>query len=296
MKPAKTCRVLTAILVFVTSQAWAKYKKINLDTIGHRIVAHRSIIAEEKEIAIGRQLSEQIDKSAKLFRDPVVVNYVDRVAQGVARNSDLKIPLTVRVIDAHDICAFALPGGYLYVSSGLIKFTGSEAELAEVIAHGIAHIAARHWASEVTQEAMLGALTGRQGDGATQPIKIPMTGSVESIDPIYSGVFGDYGRVAPLFLAKARRENEEEADYLGLEYVCKAGYDPNAYSSFLKKLLKEEQRRHPPDASLPQILTDFPPTAQRVRNAEEEVKQLPQHDHYLDNESEFRDIKAHLSR
>src|SRR5215470_7563832 len=120
--------------------ARADTDKDDVDRIGDRNVAHKSIISTEKEIAIGRQYAEQIDKTAKLVKDPVVQEYVNRVAQNIARNSDLKVPLTVKIIDAPQINAFALPGGFLYVNTGLLKAADNESSLAGVMAHEIAHV------------------------------------------------------------------------------------------------------------------------------------------------------------
>src|SRR5204862_6143022 len=115
-------------------------------------VAHRSIISQEKEIGLGKQYATEIDHSAKMITDPVINEYVNRVAQNVARNSDLAIPLTVKVIDDPSINAFALPGGFLYVNSGLLQTADEESQVAGVIGHEIAHVAARHWASQTTKQ------------------------------------------------------------------------------------------------------------------------------------------------
>ena len=150
-----TALALIAVLVGAALPGQASDKKDDVNAIGDRRVAHRSMISEEKEIAIGKRYSEEIDKSAKLIKDPVVNEYVNRVAQNIARNSDLKVPLTVKVIDAPGINAFALPGGFLYVQSGLLLAADSEAEVAGVIAHEVAHVAARHWASRQTKATIL---------------------------------------------------------------------------------------------------------------------------------------------
>ena len=102
---------LVILLAGVALPGRASDEKDNINDIGKRRVAHRSIISEEKEIAIGKQYASEIDKSAKIITDPVINEYVNRVAQNIARNSDLKIPLTVKVIDSPGINAFALPGG-----------------------------------------------------------------------------------------------------------------------------------------------------------------------------------------
>jgi len=253
--------------------------KNDVDKIGDRNVAHKSIISTEKEIAIGRQYADQIDKTAKLVKDPVVTEYVNRIAQNVARNSDLKVPLTVKVIDSPEINAFALPGGFLYVNTGLIRAADNESSLAGVMAHEIAHVAARHWASQMTKATLL--------QYATIPlIFVPMS------YPVYIGVSQALNYGVPLTFLKFSRDAEAEADYLGLQYMYKAGYDPNVYSAFFGKVL-EEERRQP--GSVDKLFADHPPTPERIIQAEEEVKKLPPRDQYLLSTSEFDDVKSRLN-
>jgi beta-barrel assembly-enhancing protease len=275
-------RVAGAVAVLclgVNVPARAGSDKDDVDEIGNRNVAHKSIISTDKEIAIGRQYAEQIDKTAKLVKDPVVTEYVNRIAQNVARNSDLKVPLTVKVIDAPDINAFALPGGFLYVNSGLIKAADNESELAGVMAHEIAHVAARHWASQMTKATLL--------QYATIPlIFVPMS------YPVYVGVSSALSYGVPLTFLKFSRADEAEADYLGLQYMYKAGYDPNAFAAFFGKVL-EEERRQP--GSVNQLFADHPPTPDRIIKAEEEIQKLPPREQYLLSTSEFDDVRGRVN-
>jgi len=256
-------------------------KKDDVDEIGNRKIAHKSIISEEKEIAIGKQYSVEIERSAKLLTDPVINEYVNRVAQNVARNSDLKIPLTVKVIDDPSLNAFALPGGFLYVNTGLLMAAEEEDQVAGVVAHEIAHVAARHWASQMTkmtfaQYAMLPL------------IFVPMS------YPVYMGVMEAYMQGVPLAFLKFNRGAEAEADYLGIQYMYKAGYDPNSYVTFFGKVM-EEERRMP--GSMPQVFMDHPPTGDRIIKSEEEIKQiLPKKEQYLVSTSEFDDVKGRLQQ
>ena len=256
-------------------------KKNDVDEIGNRKVAHKSIISEEKEIAIGKQYSVEIERSAKLLTDPVVNEYVNRVAQNVARNSDLKIPLTVKVIDDPSLNAFALPGGFLYVNTGLLMAADEEDQVAGVVAHEIAHVAARHWASQMTK------MTFAQF--AMLPlIFVPMS------YPVYMGVMEAYMQGVPLAFLKFNRGAEAEADYLGIQYMYKAGYDPNSYVAFFGKVM-EEERRMP--GSMPQVFMDHPPTGDRIIKTEEEIKQiLPKREQYLVSTSEFDDVKGRLQQ
>lgn len=255
-------------------------QKNDVDEIGNRKVAHKSIISQEKEIAMGKQYSEQIDKQAKLLKDPVVNEYVNRVAQNVARNSDLKVPLTVKIIDDPTINAFALPGGFLYVNTGVIKAADEEDQLAGVIAHEISHVAARHWASQMTKATLL--------QYATIPlIFIPMT------YPVYLGISEAMNFGVPMAFLRFSRQDEAEADYLGIQYMYKAGYDPNSYVAFFGKVMQEE-RGSP--GSVPQVFADHPPTPDRIVKCEEEIKAIiPKRDQYLVTTSEFGDIKTRMA-
>jgi predicted Zn-dependent protease len=251
----------------------------DVNEIGNRKVAHFSIISEEKEVAIGKQYAAEIDRTAKLVTDPVVTEYINRVAQNVARNSDLQLPLTVKVIDDPAINAFALPGGFLYVNSGLVLAADEEDQIAGVMAHEIAHVAARHWASQMTKQTILSF--------AMLPLMLtPMS------YPVYMGLSAgmDYG--VPMAFLKFSRADEAEADYLGIQYMYKAGYDPNSYVAFFGKVIQEERRQ---PGSVPNIFMDHPPTPDRVVKAVEEIKEIiPKRDEYLVTTSEFNDVKARL--
>jgi len=256
-------------------------KKNDVGEIGNRKVAHKSIISEEKEIAIGKQYASEIDRSAKLVTDPVINEYVNRVAQNLARNSDLTIPLTVKVIDDPTINAFALPGGFLYVNTGLLQAAEEEDQVAGVMAHEIAHVAARHWASQMTKATLM------------QYAMIPLIFTPMSF-PVYMGVSQAMNFGIPMAFLKFSRGAESEADYLGIQYMYKAGYDPNSYVAFFGKVV-EQERRSP--GSMNSVFSDHPPTGDRIIKSEEEIKAiLPKKDQYLVSTSEFDDIKARLQQ
>lgn len=253
--------------------------KNDVNEIGNRKVAHKSIISTEKEIAMGKQYATEIDHSAKIISDPVVNEYINRVAQNVARNSDLTIPLTVKVLDSPEINAFALPGGFLYVNSGLIMAADEEDQVAGVMAHEIAHVAARHWASQMTKMTLL------------QYAMIPMI-FVPMSYPVYLGVSQAMNFGVPIAFMKFNRNSEAEADYLGLQYMYKAGYDPSSYPAFFGKIMDEE-RRSP--GSMSSVFADHPPTPDRIIKCEEEIQKiLPQKNEYLVSTSEFNDVKGRL--
>ena len=273
---------LLAIFCLAALPVRGRDDKKDVDEIGNRKVAHKSIISEEKEIAIGKQYSTEIDRQAKLLNDPVINEYVNRVAQNVVRNSDLKIPLTVKVIDSPELNAFALPGGFLYVNTGLILAAEEEDQVAGVMAHEIAHVAARHWASQMTKMTLL------------QYSMLPVMIFVPMSYPVYMGVMEAMNFGVPIAFLKFNRGAESEADYLGIQYMYKAGYDPNSYVAFFGKVM-EEERRVP--GSMPQVFMDHPPTGDRIIKSEEEIKQiLPKREQYLVSTSEFDDVKARLQQ
>lgn len=282
MRPSRATAMFLVAMLLIPTLLLAgadKDKKKDVDAIGERRVARRSIISQEKEIAIGKQYASEIDRSAKMLADPVVNEFVNRLAQNVARNSDLTIPLTVKVIDSPELNAFALPGGFLYVNSGLVMAADEEAQVAGVVAHEIAHVAARHWASQMTKATLL--------QYAMIPlIFIPMS------YPVYYGVMEAYLNGVPLMFLKFNRGAEAEADLLGLQYMYKAGYDPSAYVTFFSKVI-EQDRRSP--GSVPTIFASHPPTPERILKSEEEIKAiLPKRAQYLVSTSEFDDVKARL--
>ena len=258
----------------------ASNKMDDVYCIGQRHVAHRSFISLQKEIAIGKQYSEQIDRSAKLVKDPVITEYVNRVEQNIAENSDAKLPITVRVIDSPEINAFTLPGGFIYVNTGLLHAAGSEAQLAGVLAHETGHVAARHWASQMTKQTLL------------QYAMIPLIFTPMSY-PVYIGLSEGLNFGIPLAFLKFSREDEAQADFLGLQYMWKAGYDPNAYLAMFAKII-QTQRRDP--GSVPSIFMDHPPTKDRIIKAEEEIKDiLPKRKEYLVSTSEFQSVQDRLN-
>jgi len=278
-KPRFVALLLVTILCWTALPGRADDKKDDVDEIGNRKVAHRSIISQEKEIAIGKQYADQIDKQAKILKDPVINEYVNRVAQNLAKNSDLNIPLTIKVIDDPAINAFTLPGGFMYLNTGTLMAADEEDQIAGVIAHEIGHAAARHWASMMTKATIL--------QFAMIPMMlIPMSAAV------YYGVLEAYMNGVPMAFLKFSRADEKEADFLGLQYMYKAGYDPNAFVGFFGKVMDEE-RRSP--GSMAKVFADHPPTGDRIIASEEEIqKLLPKRPEYLVSTSEFDDIKARL--
>ncbi len=257
-----------------------KDSKSDVEQIGNRNVGKGiNLYSLEKEIAIGKQLAQDVERSAKLVDDPVVVEYVNRVGQNLVRNSDARVPFTIKVIDSDEINAFALPGGFFYVNSGLVLRADEEAELAGVMAHEIAHVTARHGTKnatkgELTQLAMIPLILLGPGGWAGY------------------GIYQGLNFVVPLSYLKFSRDAEREADFLGLQYMYKAGYDPNAYVTFFEKV-KAEERRKP--GSVPKVFSTHPPTPERIQNTQKEIASiLPAREQYIVSTSEFDLVKARL--
>jgi beta-barrel assembly-enhancing protease len=254
----------------------------DVNSIGNRSVGKGvSFYSLEKEIAIGKQFAQEVERTSKLVNDPVVSEYVNRVGQNLVRNSDAKVPFTIKVIDSDEINAMALPGGFFYVNSGLILRADEEAEMAGVMGHEIGHVAARHWARNQTKEEI--------AQWASIPLILLGPGGWAGY-----GLYEGLNVAMPLSFLKFSRDQEREADYLGLQYMYKAGYDPNAFVSFFEKV-EAEERRHP--GSIPKVFSTHPPTPERVTKAQEEVATiLPARDEYLVTTSEFDVVKARLRR
>ena len=254
----------------------------DVNSVGNRGVGKGvNLYSLQREIAMGKQAAMEVEKTAKMINDPVVTEYVNRVGQNLVRNSDAKVPFTIKVIDSDEINAFALPGGFFYVNSGLILRADEEAELAGVMGHEIAHVAARHGTKTATK--------GELMQLATIPVMILVPYGWAGY-----GIYEGLNLAIPMSYLKFTRDAEKEADYLGLQYMYKAGYDPNAFVSFFEKI-EAEERRHP--GSIPKIFSTHPPTPDRVQKAQEEIATiLPARDEYVVTTSEFDLVKSRLHR
>jgi len=254
----------------------------DVNSIGNRGVGKGvNLYSLQREIALGKQAAMEVEKTSKLINDPVVTEYVNRVGQNLVRNSDAKVPFTIKVIDSDEINAFALPGGFFYVNSGLVLRADEEAELAGVMGHEIAHVAARHGTKTATK--------GELMQLATIPVMILAPYGMAGY-----GIYEGLNLAIPMSYLKFTRDAEREADYLGLQYMYKAGYDPNAFVSFFEKI-EAEERRHP--GSIPKVFSTHPPTPDRVQKAQEEISTiLPARDEYIVTTSEFDLVKSRLRR
>jgi predicted Zn-dependent protease len=254
----------------------------DVSAVGNRDIGGRGIgnwYTVDGEIRMGRQYAAEIEKSTKFITDPVITEYVNRVGQNIVKNSDCKVPFTIKVIDSDEINAMALPGGFFYVNSGLILNADEEAELAGVMAHETAHVCAHHAAREMTRAnyAQLGT--------------IPL---------IFIGGWTGYGIYEaaslgiPMTFLHFSREFEAQADYLGVQYMYRAGYDPQAFISFFEKVQALEKRK---PGMVAKAFSDHPQTPDRIEHSQEEIARiLPAKDEYTVTTSEFDDIKARLAR
>jgi predicted Zn-dependent protease len=254
----------------------------DVSSVGNRDIGGRGMgnwYSTDTEIKMGKMYAMEIEKSTKFITDPVVVEYVNRIGQNIVRNSDCKVPFTIKVIDSDEINAMALPGGFFYVNSGLILNADEEAELAGVMAHETAHVCAHHAVREQTRMnyAQLGT--------------IPL---------IFIGGWTGYGIYeaasigVPLTFLHFSREFEAQADYLGVQYMYRAGYDPQAFISFFEKIQALEKRK---PGMVSKAFSDHPQTPDRILHSQEEIARiLPARDEYTVTTSEFDDVKARLAR
>jgi hypothetical protein len=254
----------------------------DVGAVGNRDIGGRGLgnwYSTDTEIKMGKTYADEVEKSSKLITDSVISEYVNRIGQNIVKNSDCKVPFTIKVIDSDEINAFALPGGFFYVNSGLILNADEEAELAGVMAHETAHVCAHHAVREMTRMnyAQLGT--------------IPL---------IFIGGWTGYGIYEaasigiPITFMKFSREFESQADYLGVQYMYRAGYDPQAFITFFEKVQALEKRK---PGAVAKVFADHPQTPDRILHTQEEIARiLPARDEYMVTSSEFDDVKARLAR
>ena len=255
--------------------------KSDVDAIGNRKVGGRGMgnwYSLETEIRMGKQYAMQVEQGVKLVQDPVVTEYVNRIGQNLVRNSDAQVPFTIKVIDSDEVNAFALPGGFFYVNSGLILAADEEAELAGVMAHEIAHVAARHGTRQMTR--------AQWANIGTIPLIFIGGG-------IGYGIYEAAGLGLPLTFMKFQRNFEAEADYLGLQYMYKTGYDPQAFISFFEKIQAKEKKK---PGTLAKAFASHPQTPDRIEKSQQEIATiLPAKAQYVVSTSEFDDVKSRLA-
>jgi hypothetical protein len=252
--------------------------KYDVSQIGRRNVGSGlDFYSIDREIALGHELSNEVERSARLVTDPIVTEYVNRIGQNLVRNSDARVPFTIKVLDTDEVNAFALPGGFFYVNSGLILAADNEAELAGVMAHEIGHVAARHATKNMTRAQIWNMAS----------IPLIFVGG-----PIAYAISEVASIAVPMTFLKFSRDAEREADLLGLEYDYAAGYDPQAFVQFFEKLNVDGKKKH---SRLAKAFATHPMNADRIQAAQEEIRRyLPDRPAYVVNTSEFDDVKARL--
>jgi predicted Zn-dependent protease len=256
----------------------------DVSAVGTRNIGGRGAgnwFSTDWEIRNGKTYAMEIEKSAHMVTDPVIVEYVNRVGQNIVKNSDCKVPFTIKVIDSDEINAMALPGGFFYVNSGLIMAADEEAELAGVMAHETAHVCAHHAAREMTRMyyAQIGSV----------PLMILTSGSWTGY-----GIYEAMQLAIPITFLQFSRNFEAEADWLGLQYMYKAGYDPQAFIQFFEKI--DALEKHKP-GTLAKVFADHPQTPDRIMHSEEEIATImPSRPDYMVTTSEFDDVKTRLAR
>jgi predicted Zn-dependent protease len=271
--------ILTVALAVTAARADDKKKKDDPSQIGNRDVGRGiNFYSLEREMALGKQLAQEVAREAKVNTDPILSEYVNRVGQNLARNSDAKVPFTFQVIEGEAPNAFALPGGYVFVYTGLLHVADEEDEFAGAVAHEIAHVAARHMTRRATK--------GEIANVASIPLSVLLGG------------WGGYaarqaaGIAVPMTFLKFSRSDETEADYLGVQYMYAAGYDPNGAVSIFEKL--EALNRTKPGLAA-RVFSTHPMDSDRIANTQKEIDRiLPSKPEYLVTTSEYHDVRERL--
>ncbi len=256
----------------------------DVSAVGNREIGKRGLgnwYSTDGEIKMGKEYADEIEKSTKFITDPVVDEYINRIGQNIVKNSDCKVPFTIKVIDSDEINAMALPGGFFYVNSGLILAADEEAELAGVMAHETAHVCAHHAAREMTRMnyAQIGMV----------PLMILLP-----YDWTGYGIYEAAQLAIPITFLQFSRDFEAQADYLGVQYMYRSGYDPQAFITFFEKVQALEKRK---PGLVAKAFSDHPQTPDRILHTQEEIARiLPARSDYLVTTSEFDDVKARLAR
>jgi predicted Zn-dependent protease len=268
-----TAFVIAAFLV--CSAALAGDKKKDPNEIGERNVSKGlNFYSLDQELALGKQLSIEVERQAKIVDDPIIAEYINRLGQNLARNSDIRFPVSFKLIEADEVNAFTLPGGYIFINTALVELSGNEAELASAMAHEIGHAAARHATRQASRDRLMNI--------GTLPL-IVLGGPVAHLA---------VNSAMPMASMKFSREFESEADLLGVEYLWKSGYDPNASIDLFEALASTEKRQ---PGSVAKLFRAHPLTPERIEKTQKNIdKLLPARAQYVLNTSEYEDVRARL--
>ncbi len=275
------CAFLLGLSLLLPPAAIARPKnpRDDVNEIGNRNVGKGlNWYSQAQEIQMGKALSEEVEAQSRMVDDPLVNEYVNRLVQNIVRNSDARVPFTVKLIDSDDVNAFAFPGGFLFVNSGLLLAADDEAQFAGVIAHEVAHVAARHVTRQETRGELFNLAT----------IPLIFVGG-----PLGMGAQAAASFLIPVGYLKFSRSFEREADYLGVQYLYKSGYDPNELVTFFEKIQTIEKKR---PGTLAKAFSTHPQTPDRVQATQREIERiLPQQPQYVLTTSEFDQVRARLA-
>jgi len=274
--------VVQASFAFGSSNYKCKKPACDVSAIGHRKLFEGPSVGNwystEKEKELGAKDAATVEKRVDILKDSTITDYVDQVAQRIAQNSDADIPITVRVIRRDEVGAFNLFGGHLYLTTGLLLKLHNEGELASVLARGIAHAAMRSVARLQTRSVLM--------EIANMPVGSPLI----AIDSVPHAPANNDIAIQVLGAMKIQRELELDADYFGIQYVYKAGYDTNCFLSELQSLWPQG-----PTRSLAQAFYPFPPLAERVKRLNQEIDDiLPNQTGAVISTSAFDEFMAHV--
>jgi predicted Zn-dependent protease len=270
--------VLAILVILPAGYAKKNNKKVGPDDVGTTDPGKGvNFYSIEKEIALGKEMAAEVEREARLVDNQMVTEYVNRLGQNLVRNSEAKVPFTIKVIDSEEVNAFALPGGFMFVNTGLVLRAENEAELAGVMAHEIAHVAARHGTKQATRGQIV---------------------NYASIPLIFLGGWAGYAvrqamtLAVPMGFLRFSRSMETQADALGLEYIYKAGYDPTAFVDFFERLETLEKKK---PGTVARIFSTHPMTGDRIKAAQKEIQGLEAEPQYVLDTSEFHEVCDRLT-
>ena len=232
----------------------------------------------EQEQQMGKQIDGQMLSQVQLLDDPVVTGYLEDVTARIARSSDVEVPVILRVVSSSQPDSFSLPGGYIYITVGMVRETRSEAELAAILSHEVAHIACRHATRQMTKRQLVSLLA------------IPL---MFVSGPVGFAVGEGLSLAYPLTLLKFSRNAETEADAVGLRYMEASGYDPAAAVSLFERLASADSTRH---AALRRLFSTHPITSDRLAAATKTIEKLPPREEYVVDTSRYEEAITRLNR
>jgi predicted Zn-dependent protease len=267
-----------AIAALLPAIGFAADSRKDPSEIGNRRVDRGlNFYSIEQEIALGKELELEIEKQAKIVDDPIISEYVNRLGQNLARNSDITFPVSFKIIQSNEINAFTLPGGFIFINTGLIKLSANEAELASALAHELGHSAARHATRQASRNRLIRIGT----------VPLFLLGGVGGL-----AIRGAANVAVPMAFLKFSREFETEADLLGLEYLWKSGYDPNATIDLFESM-ESTERRQP--GTVAKLFRSHPLTPDRIEKTQKNIDTLlPHRDEYIINTSEYEEVRDRL--